>query len=380
MKHAKMVLLASAFVMATWGGVNGQTASGQPGEAAQRHIDLAICLDTSNSMDGLIESAKQKLWAVVNELATAKPRPVLRVALYQYGNNGLSPSNGWVQQLCGLTTDLDEVYGKLFGLTTNGGTELVARVVRAATDELEWSTDKGTLRIVFVAGNEPATQDEATYKLQDVCKAAASKGIIVNTVHCGNDATGRQTGWADAARWADGQYAAIDQSGGTIVITTPFDDKLAKLGDKLNETYVSYGADGERGKEAQSAQDKNAAKLGAPAAAERVATKATGLYTNANWDLVDAARDKDFDINAIKTEDLPEEMQGMTIDERRAYVEGKAKERVQIQAEISELNVKRNEHVKQEMQEKGLSEDAAFDAAVRGAVRAQATAAGFALE
>ncbi|KKL20466.1 hypothetical protein LCGC14_2455170, partial [marine sediment metagenome] len=179
----------------------------KPAARPERHVDLAICLDTSNSMDGLIGSAKQKLWAVVNELATAKPRPALRVALYQYGNTRLQREVGWVQKVCDLTDDLDTVYGKLFALSTRGGTEYVARVVRAATDELKWSTGKGDLRIIFVAGNEAATQDKK-FKLQDICAAAASKGIIVNTIFCGPDSTGRKTGWADAARWADGKYAS----------------------------------------------------------------------------------------------------------------------------------------------------------------------------
>jgi len=39
-------------------------------------------------MDGLIHSARQKLWSVVSELATAKPAPALRVALLTYGSPG----------------------------------------------------------------------------------------------------------------------------------------------------------------------------------------------------------------------------------------------------------------------------------------------------
>jgi Mg-chelatase subunit ChlD len=344
---------------------------------ARRTVDLVICLDTSGSMTGLIESAKQKLWAVVNELATARPRPKLRVALYHYGNSGLDPKTGWVKQLCPLTDDLDTVYGKLFALKTNGGTEYVARVVRAATNELNWNPDRKTLRIIFVAGNEPATQDEATFKLQDVCKAAVSKGIIVNTIFCGADATGRRTGWSDAAAWADGTYASIDQNRGTVVIATPYDKKLAELSAELNKTYIAYGAKGGKGLANQLKQDKNAGALNAPAAAQRASAKASGLYHNAAWDLVDALTEKKVDLAKIKDEELPEPMRKMTLDERRAHVETMRKQRVALQSQIKDLTVKRDGHVKKEMEAKGLDDKAALDRALRDTVRTQAEKAGF---
>src|SRR5216110_922714 len=103
-----------------------------------KRIDLAVCLDVSNSMDGLIASAKQKLWDIVNDLARAQPTPDLRVALYSYGHNGYDRAVGWVRKDLDLTTDLDEVYRKLNGLTTNGGEEYVARVCRDALKDLKW--------------------------------------------------------------------------------------------------------------------------------------------------------------------------------------------------------------------------------------------------
>ncbi len=238
----KTLIRATVVVLVVGSVMLAKTAGSaeKPAPRERRHVDLVICLDTSGSMTKLIEAAKQKLWSVVNELATAKPKPVLRVGLYQYGNDGLSRENGWVERLCPLTDDLDEVYGKLFALRTNGGTEYVARVIRAATNELKWNMDKGTLRMIFVAGNEPATQDEKTYKLQDICKAAVTKGIIVNTIFCNDEATGRRTGWADAAAWADGKYAAINRRVGTVVISTPYDKKLAEL---LNELDALPGVD-----------------------------------------------------------------------------------------------------------------------------------------
>ena len=124
MRNARAIVtlvLAAGFVLAAVGADVAEVAPKAPAkEARQRHVDLVICLDTSGSMSGLIESAKKKLWAVVNELATAQPKPLLRVGLYHYGNDGLNKEDGWVKQLCPLTDDLDDVYGKLFALRTNG--------------------------------------------------------------------------------------------------------------------------------------------------------------------------------------------------------------------------------------------------------------------
>ena len=343
-------------------------------------VDIAICLDTSSSMSGLIEAAKQKLWAIVNELATAKPQPKLRVALYQYGNDGLTSENGWVRRECKLTDDLDEVYDKLFKLRTNGGTEYVARVASAALNDLEWSTDKNALKIIFVAGNEAATQDPKI-KLQDICKKTISKGIIINTIFCGGIDSGRRTGWADAAMWADGQYAAIDHNHGTVAIQTPHDKDIVTLGTKLNKTYLAYGAVRKLKSANQAKQDANAGKAGAPAAAERAVAKSGVLYNNSSWDIVDAQKnDKNFDLSKIAEKDLPETMRAMTPPQRVAYVATQAKERVRIQAKIQKLNKKRQEYIKAEMKKSKTDDSKSFDANLRKQIRTQAEKKGFTFE
>ena len=61
-------------------------------------IKVALLLDTSNSMDGLIDQAKAQLWELVNELSYAKcaddAKPSLEIALYEYGNDGLNAREG----------------------------------------------------------------------------------------------------------------------------------------------------------------------------------------------------------------------------------------------------------------------------------------------
>ena len=215
-------------------------------------VDLAICLDTSGSMTGLIDAARRKLWDITNELAKARPAPRLRVALFTYGNQGHSAADGWVRLDSPFTDDLDAVYQKLFALTTNGGTEYVGRVVRAAAERLDWSASPKALKLIYVAGNESADQDREV-SFRDACRGAIGRGIQVNSIFCGAAADADVAGWQEVARLADGQYASIDQNRGTVEVATPFDRPLVELNARLNATYIPYGADGSRGAANQSA-------------------------------------------------------------------------------------------------------------------------------
>lgn len=354
-----------------------------PAKAPGRPVDLAICLDTSGSMDGLIDAARQKIWEIVNDLARAKPHPQLRVALLSYGNDGYSPADGWVRVLVPLTDDLDEISARLFELRTNGGTEYVGRVVKRATDELSWSGDSKAMKLIVVAGNESADQDQHVH-YQDACSAAIAKGIMVNAIYCGNPADQIAPGWRDVAKRADGEYAAIDQDKGTVAIATPQDDELARLGAAVNETYIPYGQGGDEKKVNQTLQDSNAASLNAPAAAARAQTKSGGMYY-CGWDLVDACNAKDgrqaqVKLEDVKEQDLPENMKKMTPAERKAYVETMLAKRQGIQKKIADLGKVRDEFVTKERKRLAEAGDKSFDAAILGAVRKQAEKKGFEFE
>src|SRR3954470_10255251 len=154
-------------------------------------IQLALLLDTSNSMDGLIDQARSQLWTVVNHLARTKKSgqtPRLEVALYEYGNQGLKPQDGFIRQVLPFTDDLDSVSEKLFALRTNGGDEYCGQVIQTAVNDLKWSAQPSVYKTIFIAGNEPFTQGTVDY--HGACEAAAKLGIIVNTVHCGSQADG----------------------------------------------------------------------------------------------------------------------------------------------------------------------------------------------
>ncbi len=335
-------------------------------------VDLMLCLDASNSMDALIASAKLKLWAIVSEMAKARPTPELRVALLSYGNNGYDAGKGWVRLDCPFTTDLDGLSAKLDAVSTNGGDEYVARVVTEAVNALEWTPSSKALKVIFVAGNEAATQDPK-FTLEKVFADAIAKGVQVNTIYCGSPSDADASGWRTAAGLADGQFACIDKDHGTVVVDAPQDAKLAELSGKLNGTYLGYGANGRMRQEAQEKGDRSANSLAPSAAAERSAAKAGACYRNGDWDLVDACKDdKQMDLSKLKDEELPEEMRTLDAAGRQAYVEQKAQERSQLQEEIRKLSQERTAYVRDEMKKQGLSEDKSLDGAIRRAVRAQA--------
>ena len=349
-------------------------------EAQGKNIDVAILLDTSGSMDGLIESAKLKLWTIVNDLAKVQPTPSLRVALYQYGHDSLDPATGWVRQELALSNDLDEVYKKLNALRTNGGTELVARVTQTALNDLKWTEDKDALRLIFVCGNEPANQDNQV-TLESVAEIAKKKGVFVNTIYCGQANHPEVNLWKDFAAMAGGKYSNIDQDKAKtqVVIKTPQDEALQKLNGQLNATYVVYG--GKEGADKQlnqSAQDANAFKANPSVGLDRLATKNGSLYRCDTWDLVDRMKnDPKFDIKALKEEELCEELKKLKPDERVEYVKKKAAAREELRKQIDDLNAKRGLYIADEMKKQPKSAtDKAFDEALRSTIREQANTKG----
>ena len=226
-----------------------------------RPIDLAIALDVSGSMEGLIDSARQRLWDVVNGLARAQPAPDLRIAIVTYGNPEYGQGSGYLRLDQPFTRDLDAVMETLFAFDTNGGDEYVARAVQASVSSLDWSRRDDALKMLFVAGNEAADQDP-DIDLPEASRAAAKRNVAVNTLYCGNANDIDAAGWRRVAELTDGLFAVIDQDVAAVASpSTPFDQEIARLNEDLNDTYLAYGREGERFKSNQDAQDRNAALM-----------------------------------------------------------------------------------------------------------------------
>ncbi len=341
-----------------------------------RVIEIAICLDTSGSMQGLINAAREKLWLIVNDLATASPAPKLRIALLQYGNDQISHENGWVKTMVPFTEDLDLLADSLFSLTTNGGTELVGRVVDVAADQLQWSKSDRTLKLIFVAGNESADQDQ-TVRFADACAKSIAKGIQVNSIYCGPGTDGIAPGWRNVAALADGHFAAIDQNKVIAQIATPMDEQMLKLSTEINGTTVPFGLKASWGESNQIRQDSNAVGCGTWIGATRAVTKCQGIYTNPSWDLVDAVREENFVFSDLGKDLLPKMFEGKSEVEIRLELDEKYAVRKKLQSEILELQKKREAFLAAERTKRALDTTDQFDVVVRSAIRAQAAAKGF---
>lgn len=350
----------------------GSTVKKSPSK--DQSIMLALLLDTSNSMDGLIDQAKSQLWKIVNELAAAKcgdgSRPSIKIALYEYGNDDLPSSEGYIRQVSGLTDDLDLISEKLFSLKTNGGNEFCGQVIQTSLNQLGWSTSHTDLKMIFIAGNEPFTQGSVSYRM--ACSVAKEKDVVVNTIFCGDFDEGLATNWKDGADLTGGSYMSIEQNRKTVYISTPYDSKIDECNNRLNKTYIYYGASGESKKAMQAEQDANAESYGQANKVERTVSKSSHAYKNSSWDLVDAAKDDESVISKTREEELPKEMKSMSVPQRKAYVDQKAKERAAIQKEIQDLNAKRQEYINTHTSQ--ADKDAMLDGAMIKAIREKAKA------
>lgn len=332
-------------------------------------IKVALLLDTSNSMDGLIDQAKAQLWQIVNELSYAKceeKNPDLKIALYEYGNDNLNADEGYLRQVIGFSDDLDEISKSLFSLTTNGGNEFCGKVIKTALNQLEWGESKNDLKLIFIAGNEPYTQGKVSYK--DASKLAHQNDVTVNTIFCGDYNQGVSSYWKDGADLTHGNYMAINHNQATVHIASPYDDKILELNEKLNKTYVAYGRTGKAKMELQAEQDSNARSYNKANAVSRTVSKSSRLYTNSSWDLVDAEKEDDFSYDNLKEEELPKELKGKTKTEIKSHIETKRKEREKLQQTIAELNVKRRDFISK----KSTDEANGLESAMVKAIKTQA--------
>lgn len=347
--------------------LGGGTAQAQTGGK----IQVALLLDTSNSMDGLIEQAKSQLWKVVNEFALARQNgqpPALEIALYEYGNDKLASGEGYIRLVTPLTTDLDRISEDLFSLTTDGGNEYCGWAIREAVNDLKWSGGTNDLKVIFIAGNEPFSQ--GTVDFETSCRNAISQSIIVNTIFCGDHEEGIRTDWKKGADLADGKYMNIDQDEAVVHIDAPQDAQINRLNEQLNDTYIPFGSAGLARRERQLAQDRNAAAFGSANMSQRAVAKSGAGYKSTDWDLVDAIDEGDVSLDDLQEDQLPETMQKMSPEARKQFIAAQKQRRAEIQQQIQALSKERRQYVEAKRREQ-LDGNTLDDAIIR-TVREQA--------
>jgi hypothetical protein len=315
---------------------------------SSQKIQVAILLDVSGSMSGLIEQAKAQLWNMVNTMGKAQctdqSNPQIELALYEYGRPQNGTTKGYVKQLSPFSNDLDGVSKILFGLNTDGGDEYCGQVIYTSLDELKWDTGKDNYKVIFIAGNEDFLQGSLHYT--KACTKAKEKGIIVNTIYCGSYEMGIREHWNLLGECGNGSFSNINHNAREVSIPTPYDSALIVLNTKINSTYIGYGALGAANHSRQVEVDKLNFAVSSDVAAQRVTAKGkSNVYDNRGWDLIDANKNDSSFITKMDKKMLPDSLKNKTPEQLKAYVQQKADERVAIQKEIAIISDKRNNYI-----------------------------------
>ncbi len=327
-----------------------------PPPTTDQKIQVAILLDVSNSMDGLIDQAKAQLWTMVNTLGRVhcdnKANPKIEIALYEYGSPRNDVGNGYIKQINNFITDLDSLSENLFALTTNGGDEFCGHVIFKSIQQLKWDASPNSYKVIFIAGNESFRQGGVSFT--QACTEAKNKGVIVNTIYCGDRQQGIREYWNLVGECGNGSFSNINQDHKIEDIATPYDDEIFKLNEKLNGTYITYGARGQEFYSKQEQMDVANATMSKKAAIKRAETKSNSkVYNNAGWDLVDRAADNEAEIEKIDKKTLPDSLQNKTTAQLKVIVNEKKKERAAIQTKIIALNQQRQQYINNQKKNAG---------------------------
>jgi Mg-chelatase subunit ChlD len=367
-----LIILAASAMLGLWQPLFAKTA---PTPQSKPRIEVCFVLDTTGSMGGLIEGAKQKIWSIANEMISAQPTPELKLGLIGYRDRG----DEYVVKSFSLTDDIDAIYGHLREFQAGGGgdaPESVNEALAEAIHKMPWSSDSKVLKIIFLVGDAPPHMDYPNGpKYPDLCREAAKKDLIINTIQCGEMAETKPI-WQEIAKLSEGSYVGISQSGNVAVISTPMDKELSRLNERIGATLIPYG---DRKLQAE-VHAKYAAAKSAPvsAMADRLSYNSkTGKAVQGRGELVDALNDKTLKLEEIDQKQLPAELQKLDGDELQKRISKARDERAGLQKQIVELSKKREAYIQSE--NKRLAAEGkgdAFDQKVTETLHAQAAKKG----
>jgi len=365
-------ILAVYAMLSSWQPLFAKTA---PTSQSKPRIEVCFVLDTTGSMGGLIEGAKQKIWSIANEMISAQPMPELKLGLIGYRDRG----DEYVVKSFSLTDDIDAIYGHLRDFQAAGGgdtPESVNEALAEAIHKMPWSSDNKVLKIIFLVGDAPPHMDYPNSpKYPDLCREAAKKDLIINTIQCGEMAETKPI-WQEIAKLSEGSYVGISQSGNVAVISTPMDKELSRLNERIGATLIPYGDN----KLQAEVHAKYAVAASAPisAMADRLTYNSkTGRAMQGRGELVDALNDKTLKLDDIDQKQLPAELQKLDQSELQKRIAQARDERAGLQKQIVELSKKREAYIQSE--NKRLSAEGkgdAFDQKVTETLHAQAAKKG----
>lgn len=342
----------------------------EPNPDERGTLEMVFVVDTTGSMSGLIEGAKQRIWGIVNEVMQRESRPRVRVGLVAYRDLG----DDYVTRVEPITEDLDKIYTTLMDYQASGGgdePENVRRALAEGVSKVGWSKSRiGLAQIIFLVGDAPPQNYEQEPDVIETTALAVKENIFINTIQCGSTAKTKEI-WQQIARRGEGKYFSIAQDGGVQAIGTPYDEKLAELAQTISRTYITYGAVAVQSQNfALITRNETTIAADAPmtAQAERAVNKAVNSFSYAG-DLLEDIINERVDLKDIKVEELPEELRNLTPEEREKEIGSRIDERRQIRREILELSKQRDAYIAAERRKIGAQNG--FDTAVAEALNEQ---------
>ena len=319
-------------------------------------VDVVFVLDTTGSMGGLIQAAKEKIWAVANTFAQSKPAPEIRMGLIGYRDRG----DAYVTKITDLNSNLDSVYEQLMSYSADGGgdtPESVNQALDEAVSKISWNSDPQTYRAIFLVGDAPPHMDyQQETKYAASVGTANKKGIVVNAIQCGDIAETTPI-FSDIALKGEGKFFKLAQSGNAVLAASPYDAELAELSGKLDDTRMTYGS--RREQDAQKSKFLAGTKLVNAAPASAVAQRSAINSADAgkenflgSKELVNDIGEGRVDLDKLSKEELPDELKNVPAEKRAEIVKEKLAERKEIQAKIRSLSEQRQGYLEKEAKKK----------------------------
>jgi hypothetical protein len=349
----------------------------------KRKVQAVFVLDTTGSMSGLIDTAKEKIWSIASSMASAQPAPEIEIGLVGYRDRG----DAYVTQVTDLSADLDTVYATLMDFEADGGgdgPEDVNTALDHALQRISWSQEPDTYQVIFLVGDAPPHMDyQGQRRYPEILKVASERGIIVNTIRCGEDATTARA-WQQIAALTQGRYFTVDQAGTAVAIATPFDQELAQLSAQLDATRLVYGDAMAKAKSElkRAATEKLHEFASSASRARRAAFNAMdsgveNLY--GDDDLVTAVEAAALDLSSVDADALPEELQAMAPEARQAFVDEQIRKRADLNQRIDVLVGQRAGYLAEESDKLADAKES-FEYQLYDTIRAQGAKVGLTYE
>ncbi len=312
-------------------------------------IEVVFALDTRGSMGGMIQAAKEKIWSIATTLASAEPAPEISIGLVAYRDQG----DTYLTKVIDLSSDLDSVFAQLMQFQAQGGGDTPEAVNQALSDaisKISWSSGQQAYQVVFLVGDAPAHSNEQNVvSFGASLKQASKRGILVNTIQCGDMPATRQH-WQQIASLGGGDYLKVHQNGSAIASHTPFDEQLTALSKALDATRVFYDSKEVRQKFEEKTKLSAALHERASAAAltKRAEYNSTGSGVKnllGESELLRDIAEGKVDISRLSEDLLPEPVATLSAAEKEAFVQEQIAKREQIQGEIKTLAQQRRTYM-----------------------------------